>query len=88
MIFFYNEAEQPKPVVVYAHGFNGFKDSGITNLLSSKFAETRIEFVTFNFHLLWRCTRTPAYYLLKWLAFAVLFTVDNIHAFGSTHPWL
>jgi dienelactone hydrolase len=37
------------PVVVYAHGFNGFKDWGNFDLIARQFAEAGIVFVKFNF---------------------------------------
>ncbi len=47
-IFFENENEQ-NPVVIYAHGFNGFKDWGNFDLLAKKFAAAGYVFVKFNF---------------------------------------
>lgn len=39
----------PKPVIVFAHGFKGFKDWGHFNLLARYFAEAGFVFVKFNF---------------------------------------
>ncbi|MGB3155850.1 MAG: hypothetical protein WBB06_14685, partial [Chitinophagaceae bacterium] len=47
-IFFENDPE-PRPVVIYAHGFNGFKDWGNFDLIAAKFAEEGFVFVKFNF---------------------------------------
>lgn len=47
-IFFENEREQ-KPVVIYSHGFNGFKDWGNFDLVAKKFAVAGYAFVKFNF---------------------------------------
>ncbi len=47
-IFFENENEQ-NPVVIYAHGFNGFKDWGNFDLVAKKFAAAGYVFVKFNF---------------------------------------
>jgi uncharacterized protein len=47
-IFFKNENE-PSKVVIYAHGFNGFKDWGNFDLVAGKFAEQGFVFVKFNF---------------------------------------
>ncbi|HZH65006.1 MAG TPA: hypothetical protein VEY10_08935 [Flavisolibacter sp.] len=39
----------PKPTVIYAHGFNGFKDWGAFDLIAAQFAEVGACFVKFNF---------------------------------------
>lgn len=38
-----------KPVVVYAHGFNGFKDWGNFDLAAKQFADAGFPFIKFNF---------------------------------------
>jgi dienelactone hydrolase len=45
---FYKEAK-PNPVVIYAHGFNGFKDWGNFDLIAMQFAEAGFTFIKFNF---------------------------------------
>ena len=40
---------QPKQVVVFCHGFKGFKDWGPFNKIATHFAEKDIVFVKFNF---------------------------------------
>ncbi|HEY1113310.1 MAG TPA: alpha/beta fold hydrolase [Chitinophagaceae bacterium] len=45
---FYKDKE-PQPVVIYAHGFNGFKDWGNFDLVAQRFAEAGLAFVKFNF---------------------------------------
>ncbi|MCU7552677.1 alpha/beta fold hydrolase [Chitinophagaceae bacterium LB-8] len=45
---FYQEVK-PNPVVIYAHGFNGFKDWGNFDLIARQFAETGFTFIKFNF---------------------------------------
>src|ERR1700690_2221662 len=47
-IFFENDEKQ-RPVVIYAHGFNGFKDWGNFDLIAKKFAAQGYAFVKFNF---------------------------------------
>lgn len=37
------------PVVIYAHGFNGFKDWGAMHLIAAQFARKGMPFVKFNF---------------------------------------
>ena len=46
---FYNEGYEKKPVVIYAHGFNGFKDWGNFDIIARKFAAEGFVFVKFNF---------------------------------------
>jgi uncharacterized protein len=43
------ESATPLPVVVYAHGFNGFKDWGNGDLLAAAFAQAGFVHVKFNF---------------------------------------
>ena len=40
---------QPKPVIIFTHGFKGFKDWGHFNLLARYFAERGFAFIKFNF---------------------------------------
>ena len=46
---FYNDEPCKKPLVVYAHGFNGFKDWGNFDLIAKRFASKNFIFVKFNF---------------------------------------
>lgn len=46
-IHFAKEAEAP--LVIYAHGFKGFKDFGCNNLVAKHFAENGFHFLKFNF---------------------------------------
>jgi len=46
---FYEEEAKVRPVVIYAHGFNGFKDWGNFDLVAKKFAEAGFVFIKFNF---------------------------------------
>ena len=46
---FYTDALKAKPVVIYAHGFNGFKDWGNADLIAKQFAAAGFVFVKFNF---------------------------------------
>jgi dipeptidyl aminopeptidase/acylaminoacyl peptidase len=45
----YKANEKPKALVIFAHGFKGFKDWGHFNLLAKTFAESGFIFVKFNF---------------------------------------
>ena len=47
-IFFDNDGKK-KPVVIYVHGFNGFKDWGNFDLVAKKFASKGFVLVKFNF---------------------------------------
>lgn len=46
---FYNENTLQKPVVIFCHGYKGFKDWGAWNLMAVTFAEAGFCFVKFNF---------------------------------------
>ena len=46
---FYEEKAAAKPVIVYAHGFNGFKDWGNADNIAVQFAAAGYVFVKFNF---------------------------------------
>ena len=46
---FFEENSIPKPVVIYAHGFNGFKDWGHFDIIAERFAVAGFVFVKFNF---------------------------------------
>lgn len=46
---FYEESDKPLPVVVFSHGFKGFKDWGHFNLVAKQMAEAGFLFVKFNF---------------------------------------
>lgn len=45
---FYREAT-PQPVVIYAHGFNGFKDWANFDIIARQFADAGFTFIKFNF---------------------------------------
>jgi pimeloyl-ACP methyl ester carboxylesterase len=46
---FYNKTEQPKPLVIFCHGYKGFKDWGSWDLVADAFKEANLFFVKFNF---------------------------------------
>ena len=46
---FYEDDASAKPVVIYAHGFNGFKDWGNADIIAMQFAAAGVVFVKFNF---------------------------------------
>lgn len=45
----FNKARGKCPVILYAHGFNGFKDWGNFDLIASQFVDAGFTFVKFNF---------------------------------------
>ncbi|KGL62458.1 alpha/beta hydrolase family protein [Polaribacter sp. Hel1_85] len=46
---FYKEDHQPKKVIIFCHGYKGFKDWGAWNLMAEAFAKTGFFFIKFNF---------------------------------------
>jgi len=46
---FYPETEKKLPLVVFVHGYKGYKDWGAWDLMAEKFAEAGFFFVKFNF---------------------------------------
>jgi len=46
---FYNKNGIQKPIVIFAHGYKGYKDWGCWNLIAETFANQDIVFVKFNF---------------------------------------
>ena len=46
---FYTEDNSPKPIVIFCHGYKGFKDWGAWDLMANAFAEAGFCFIKFNF---------------------------------------
>ena len=46
---FYQENLNPKKVVIFCHGYKGFKDWGAWNLMAETFANAGFFFIKFNF---------------------------------------
>ncbi|WP_343328430.1 alpha/beta hydrolase family protein [Polaribacter staleyi] len=46
---FYKEEHQPKKIVIFCHGYKGFKDWGAWNLMAEAFANAGFFFIKFNF---------------------------------------
>lgn len=46
---FLGKEDEKQPVIIYAHGFNGFKDWGNFDLVAAKFAAAGFALVKFNF---------------------------------------
>lgn len=46
---FYIENKIPKPIIIFCHGYKGFKDWGAWGLMAKAFAEAGYYFIKFNF---------------------------------------
>jgi len=46
---FYNKTNTKKPVVIFCHGYKGYKDWGAWNLAANEFVKNNLFFVKFNF---------------------------------------
>jgi len=46
---FYKDNNQSKPIIIFCHGYKGFKDWGAWDMMAKMFAEASICFVKFNF---------------------------------------
>lgn len=49
MDVFFQKTTKKKPLVIFSHGFKGFKDWGAFNQIAAQFAEAEIVFVKYNF---------------------------------------
>jgi len=49
MDYFYIENNQDKPIVIFCHGYKGYKDWGSWNIMAQEFAKVELFFVKFNF---------------------------------------
>ena len=56
---FYDENVKHSPVILYAHGFAGFKDWGNFDIIARKFVSAGFTFVKFNFSLNGTTAETP-----------------------------
>ena len=45
----YFDNDKPKPLVIFCHGYKGFKDWGAWDLMADEFAKKDIFFLKFNF---------------------------------------
>lgn len=46
---FYSDNNIPKPIIIFCHGYKGFKDWGAWNLMAKAFAKAGFFFIKFNF---------------------------------------
>lgn len=70
--YYYLANEHPKPIIIFLHGFKGFKDWGIWDLIAREFAMQNFIFLKFNFSHNGTTTSNP-------LAF------DDLEAFGHNN---
>jgi|TARA_B110001452_G_scaffold55502_1_gene42858 uncharacterized protein len=47
--FFYNSSNNKMPVIIFCHGYKGYKDWGAWNLVAKEFANNNFFFLKFNF---------------------------------------
>lgn len=47
--YFYNENQTAKPIIIFCHGYKGYKDWGSWNLMAEYFSRNNFFFVKFNF---------------------------------------
>ena len=47
--FFYNSSNSKMPVIIFCHGYKGYKDWGAWNLVAKEFANNNFFFLKFNF---------------------------------------
>ncbi len=68
----YDDSSALKPVVIFSHGFKGFKDWGPFNLMAKHFAENGFIFVKFNFAFNGTTLENPYHF-------------DDLDAFGNNN---
>lgn len=56
---FYKEDGLAKPIIIFSHGFKGFKDWGHFNVMAQQFAEAGFVFIKFNFSYNGTTTEDP-----------------------------
>ena len=69
---FYKETGKPKPIVIFVHGFKGFKDWGHFNEIAKTFAKAGFVFVKFNFSYNGTTPNNPLVF-------------DDLEAFGNNN---
>ena len=69
---FYTPTNKPKPIVVFIHGFKGFKDWGHFNQIAATFAKEDFVFIKFNFSYNGTTPENPIVF-------------DDLEAFGNNN---
>lgn len=69
---FYPETDEKLPLVIFVHGYKGYKDWGAWNMMAEKFAEAGFFFVKFNFSHNGTTTENPHNF-------------DDLEAFGNNN---
>ena len=47
--YFFKDNQQKKPVIIFCHGYKGYKDWGSWNLMAKEFVKNNLFFIKFNF---------------------------------------
>ncbi|MCD1116295.1 alpha/beta hydrolase family protein [Chryseobacterium turcicum] len=69
---FYSDTDKKLPLVIFVHGYKGYKDWGSWNMMAKKFAEAGFFFVKFNFSHNGTTTENPHNF-------------DDLEAFGNNN---
>jgi pimeloyl-ACP methyl ester carboxylesterase len=77
----YDSTHKSAPLVIFAHGFKGFKDWGTHNLLANYFAENGFRFLKFNFSHNGTTTDAPVDFadLIAFSENTFSFELDDLH---------
>ena len=59
---FYKESNTPKPVIIFCHGYKGYKDWGAWNLVAKQFLDAGFFFIKFNFSNNGGTIENPVYF--------------------------
>jgi pimeloyl-ACP methyl ester carboxylesterase len=59
---FYSDTENKRPLVIFVHGYKGYKDWGAWDLMAEKFAQSGFFFVKFNFSHNGTSIENPAHF--------------------------
>ena len=87
---FYVANNVPKPIVIFAHGFKGFKDWGHFNLIADEFAKHDFVFFKFNFSYNGTTPENPVDFsdldaLTKQIEKSTLKFIKDVEGFLSKH---
>lgn len=69
---FYRNTNEPKPMVIFSHGFKGFKDWGPFNIVATQFANAGFAFAKLNFAFNGTTPQAPTDF-------------SDLHAFGNNN---
>ena len=77
--FTYKANAQPKQIVVFCHGFKGFKDWGPFNKIADHFAQQDIIFVKFNFSYNGTTIADPLNFVLIFVKYLLNIRLPHSH---------